>query len=78
MGIKRALEFSSGKEFDATFDAVLGSEVAKTLDYSLDTKIIPAHGAASTSFSLHENKPFSVVEYCPQQEPWSIRRFMFS
>ena len=60
-GNKRALEFSSGKEFDATFDAVLGSEVAKTLGYSLDTKIILAHGVASTSFSLHDNKPFSVV-----------------
>ena len=60
-GNKRTLEFSSGKQFDATFDAVLGSEVAKTLGYSLDTNIILAHGVASTSFSLHDNKPFSVV-----------------
>ncbi len=60
-GNKRGLEFSSGSQFDATFDAVLGSEVARNLGYSLDTNIILAHGVADTSFSHHDNKPFSVA-----------------
>tara|TARA_B100000700_G_C14948370_1_gene810389 strand:+ start:114 stop:1367 length:1254 start_codon:yes stop_codon:yes gene_type:complete len=60
-GNRRGLEFSSGKKFDGTFDAVLGSEVANTLGYSLNANIILAHGMANTSFSLHDNKPFSVV-----------------
>lgn len=60
-GKKRALELSVGKEFDATFDAVLGAEVAAALGYSVGTDIILAHGLASTSFTQHDNQPFTVV-----------------
>ena len=60
-GTKRRLEFTNCAPFEGTFNAVLGSEVAKTLDYKVDSEIVLAHGLATTSFSLHDNKPFTVV-----------------
>ena len=60
-GDKRLLEFAAGKPFDGVFDAVLGAEVARKLGYKLGDKIVIAHGAASTSFTLHDDKPFTVV-----------------
>ena len=60
-GNKRLLEFSEGVEFADTYDVVLGAQVAQTLGYDLGQEIILAHGVVSTSFSLHENHPFTVV-----------------
>jgi putative ABC transport system permease protein len=60
-GNKRNLEISDGEQFSDTFDVVLGSEVARTLGYALGKRIVLAHGMAATSFSLHENTPFTVV-----------------
>ena len=60
-GNKRKLAFTDGGQLNETFDVVLGSEVARTLGYSLGQEIILAHGVASTSFTLHENRPFTVV-----------------
>ena len=36
-------------------------DVAKTLGYSLGDKIVLSHGLASTSFSLHDDRPFTVI-----------------
>lgn len=60
-GKKRQLEFSAGKPFSGVFDAVLGSEVAKKLGYTLGDPLVLAHGIANTSFSLHDDSPFTVV-----------------
>lgn len=60
-GNKRALEFASGKIFANTFDAVLGADVAKKLNYKAGDKIVLAHGMGSTSFSEHSDNPFTVV-----------------
>ena len=60
-GKKRRLTFSEGEGFEGTFDAVLGSEVASALGYSVSTEIVLAHGLASTSFTKHDNQPFVVV-----------------
>jgi putative ABC transport system permease protein len=60
-GDKRLLEFAEGKPFEGVYDAVLGAEVARKLGYQLNDKIVVAHGAASTSFTLHDDKPFHVV-----------------
>ena len=60
-GQKRHLDFQAGQAFDGVYQAVLGAEVAKKLGYKMDDKIIIAHGAGKTSFSLHKDKPFSVV-----------------
>lgn len=58
----RALAFESGKPFDDLFDAVLGSEVAKRLNYSLGDKIVVAHGSGRVSLgAAHDDKPFVVA-----------------
>ena len=60
-GKKRRLAFYQGEAFEGTFDAVLGSEVATALGYSMGTEVILAHGLASASFTKHDNQPFVVV-----------------
>ena len=40
---------------------VLGAEVARKLDYQLGDKVVLAHGIAATSFSMHDDRPFTVV-----------------
>lgn len=57
---KRELAFSDGKPFAGVYGAVLGAKVAQKLGYQLGDKIVIAHGAGSTSFSEHKNKPFTV------------------
>ena len=58
---KQPLKLADGVQFDGIYDAVLGAEVAKTLGYRVGTPITLAHGAGSTSFSEHKDKPFRVV-----------------
>jgi putative ABC transport system permease protein len=41
-GDNEALAFSTGKPFKDTFDAVIGSEVAKQLNYHLGKKLYSA------------------------------------
>ena len=60
-GGKRKLQFASGKAFSGVLDVVLGSEVARKLSHKLGDQVVLAHGVASTSFSLHDDKPFTVV-----------------
>jgi len=57
----RRLEMSEGRVFKGVFDAVLGSDVAKTLGYRVEEEIIIAHGAGKVSFIKHDDKPFTVV-----------------
>ena len=57
----RALEIADGQRFEGVFDAVLGSEVARTLGYTIGDPIIIAHGAGKVSFIEHDDKPFTVV-----------------
>ena len=58
---KQHLAFAKGLAFDDLYDAVIGSEVAKKLDYKLGQSIILSHGTISTDFSAHDDKPFRVV-----------------
>ncbi|MEL0081871.1 MAG: ABC transporter permease [Gammaproteobacteria bacterium] len=60
-GNKRPLEFASGKAFADVLDVVLGAEVARKLNHQLGDQLVLSHGIASTSFSLHDDKPFKVV-----------------
>lgn len=60
-GKKHRLAFEKGRQFDQVFDVVLGAEVANKLGYSLGDKVALAHGIAATSFSLHDDRPFTVV-----------------
>jgi putative ABC transport system permease protein len=57
-GQKRNLQLTSGKPFNDTFDTVIGSEVARSLNYSVGDQVIISHGTVSTSFSEH--KPFII------------------
>jgi len=52
------LQFKSGTYFKNTFDVVIGSDVAKILNYKLEDDIIIAHGIASQS--LHDEFPFKI------------------
>ena len=60
-GKKNRLALASGREFDQLFDVVLGAEVARKLSYQLGDKVALAHGIGATSFSNHDDKPFTVV-----------------
>jgi putative ABC transport system permease protein len=60
-GDNEALALSTGKPFKDTFDAVIGSEVAKQLNYHLGKKIILSHGIGDTGLPQHANKPFTIV-----------------
>jgi putative ABC transport system permease protein len=57
----RRLELASGRALQDVFDAVLGAEVARTLNYHAGDPIVIAHGAGEISFIEHDNKPFEVV-----------------
>lgn len=60
-GKKKRLAFKKGREFEKVFDLVLGSEVAHKLGYKLGDSVALAHGIAATSFSMHDDRPFTVV-----------------
>ncbi len=60
-GRNHALAFSDGKQFEALHDVVLGAEVAKKLKYQLGQKVVISHGTGNTSFTKHEDQPFTVV-----------------
>jgi len=56
-----SLEILQGTVFDSVFSAVLGSEVAKKLGYQVGDLISIAHGTGTTSFTNHDDKPFTVT-----------------
>lgn len=58
---KIPLNFKLGKPFASTYEAVIGAAVASKLGYSVNDNIILAHGIGSTSFSKHEDKPFTIT-----------------
>tara|TARA_R110002072_G_scaffold77125_3_gene180240 strand:- start:7912 stop:9180 length:1269 start_codon:yes stop_codon:yes gene_type:complete len=60
-GNKIPLSFSKGEKFKHVYDAVLGFQVAKELNYEVGQKIILSHGMGKVSFSKHDDKPFEIV-----------------
>lgn len=60
-GQDKPLTFAKGSAFADVFDVVLGSEVARTLNYTLDDQLVLAHGLGRTSFSNHDDNPFRVA-----------------
>jgi putative ABC transport system permease protein len=60
-GDDRSLALAGGKWLDDLFDVVIGSEVAKALNYKLGDQIIVSHGLGEVSFSEHDDKPFKVA-----------------
>jgi len=60
-GKKHKLLFQQGQAFNNVFDVVLGYQIAVKLGYQLGDEIVLAHGLGRTSFSMHADKPFTVV-----------------
>lgn len=58
---KQPLSFNKGVEFKGVYDVVLGSEVAKKLQYDIGQKIVLSHGIADVSFIKHDDKPFTIA-----------------
>jgi len=56
----RNLDLQKGAAFDDLYDVVLGAEVARLLGYDIGDEVVIAHGAGTTSFSRHDDKPFRV------------------
>lgn len=60
-GSQRALLLHQGEFSLHAEDAVIGSEVARELDYSIGEKITLAHGMGDISFLNHDESPFTVA-----------------
>ncbi|WP_314019681.1 ABC transporter permease [Stutzerimonas degradans] len=59
---RQQLQLAEGRAFaDDPFEVVLGAEVAQSLGYRLDERIVLAHGVAKVSLVQHDDKPFRVV-----------------
>lgn len=59
-GNKRSLQIEQGEKFDDVFDVVLGSAVAKQLQYAIGQSIVVSHGTGSAGLVQHDNQPFTV------------------
>ena len=59
-GNKQTLGFAAGEPFSNLFQAVIGADVAKNLQYQIGDKIVIAHGIGTTSFTKHDNTPFVI------------------
>ncbi len=60
-GKKQPLALQEGKPFEQLFESVIGSDVAKALNYEIGSEIIIAHGISDVGFSRHDTLPFKVV-----------------
>ncbi|MGF1727681.1 ABC transporter permease [Photobacterium nomapromontoriensis] len=60
-GRKQPLTFLQGQAFNGLFEAVIGADVAQSLDYHIGSEIIIAHGISDVGFSRHDKLPFKVV-----------------
>lgn len=60
-GNHQALAFNQGIPFKGVFDVVLGSQVARKLNYQLGQSIIIAHGSGKVSLHHHDEMPFKIV-----------------
>ncbi|MEX1221373.1 MAG: FtsX-like permease family protein [Idiomarina sp.] len=59
-GNQQALRFKQGKAFTGMFEAVIGADVAKKLNYAVGDNIVLAHGIGATSFKQHHESPFVI------------------
>jgi len=57
----RELKFASGRAFTDKHEVVLGSEVARGLDYRTGQAIVVSHGLGNADFAAHAEHPAAVV-----------------
>jgi len=55
------LQLQQGVIFDDIYDAVVGHDVAKKLNYQLNDKVTLSHGIIATKYGEHADKPFRIV-----------------
>ncbi len=60
-GKKQTLAFAHGRAFHNGREVVLGSDVAKKLNYHLGEQIVISHGMGNTSFHHHDDSPMTIV-----------------
>ena len=60
-GKKQMLAFEHGRAFHNGREVVLGSDVAKKLNYHLGEQIVISHGMGNTSFHHHDDNPMTIV-----------------
>ena len=60
-GKSQPVRFVNGNTFDNLFEAVLGANVARKLGYTLNDKIILAHGMGNVNLAEHKNLPFTIT-----------------
>lgn len=60
-GKKQNLSFEQGHAFAGVYEAVVGAEVAKNLNYDLDQNMVLAHGIGPVSFKRHDDNPFTII-----------------
>lgn len=59
-GQQQSLVLNAGQPFHDLFEVVLGAQVAAKLGYQVGDRIVLSHGLGSTSFSQHDDLPFTV------------------
>ena len=57
----RPLEFAEGGQFDGLYDAVIGAQVARDLDYGIGSELVLTHGLGAGGITDHDDRPFRVV-----------------
>jgi putative ABC transport system permease protein len=60
-GDDQALVMRQGRRFEALFDAVIGSEVARQLAIGPGSRMVLSHGDGAFAENDHADKPFTVV-----------------
>lgn len=60
-GQNQPLTLQTGTMFNAPSDVVLGSDIAKKLNYHINDVLYLSHGVAKGHLPLHKNIPFTVV-----------------
>ena len=68
------LRFSEGKPFSDVLHAVLGSEVANSLDYELGKEIVLSHGIGNTALLIMKTYRSPCQAFWrPLARPWTGR-----
>ncbi|MEO0466925.1 MAG: ABC transporter permease [Pseudomonadota bacterium] len=57
----RELALTEGALFDDLFDAVIGADVARDLEYELGAPLVLNHGLGRAGLQQHDDRPFRVV-----------------
>lgn len=60
-GNQQSLKLASGTPFTGDMSAVVGSEVAKSLGYTVGDNLVISHGLGNVSFKQHEQHPFIIT-----------------